>query len=84
MPEPKQYKKELPHGKLKVEWARFYHALGTFNTNIVARLVNDPKRLREMTDNLVAWCPEHDQTCNTGYIYDHSNASCVKMAEQLD
>jgi hypothetical protein len=79
MPEPKQYEKKLPHQKLNTEWAQFYQALGTFNTNIVARVIKDPTRVREVTKDLVAWCPVHDAQCADGFVYDHINNRCIML-----
>ena len=69
---------KLKHGKLSQEMLDFYHALGTFNTNIIARLIEDPKAIGELIKELVHDAVPHEggHGCNDGYIYDHTGGEC--------
>jgi len=77
-------KTKLPHATLNKDMLAFYHALGTFNTNIVSRLLEDPNSVDKLTELLVKYCEVHDAECGNGYLYDHVRNSCMKLAEGVD
>ena len=68
-----------PKQKLSNDMAQFYQALGTFNTNIIGRLIQEPEKVRDLTKALVAWCPVHDAQCGDNYVYDHNNNMCIRL-----
>jgi hypothetical protein len=77
MQNPKQVPEVQPINK---SWARFYQALGTFNTNMVYAITKDPTRIDELTDFIVTNCTTHHNQCNTnGGIWDDSAHTCIRL-----
>jgi len=78
MSEPKQ---QLNYGPITKEMARFYQALGTFNTNMVATIVKDPAKVKEVTDFIIVHCTTHAQQCGSGNIWDEYNHICTRPGD---
>ena len=66
------------------ELAGFYEDLGRFNATIIARMIEDPSRIRDIRKDLVVGCVGHDSSCDSGYKYDHLSDACIKQANMLD
>lgn len=81
MPDPKQQ----PNGELqplKKSWAKFYQALGMFNTNMVVTITKDPQRLKEVTDFIVTNCTVHGNQCAaSGGIWDDTAHVCYRLGD---
>ena len=70
--------------EVPADLARFYTALGRFNTDIVSIALHQPEKVRELVRDLNAFCPVHDTTCDPGYIYDHVRNVCVRIQDNLN
>lgn len=70
-----------PKQNISRDMAQFYQALGTFNANMIARLNDDPSKIRDIIKDLVAYCPVHDAQCGDNYVYDHTNNMCIRLVE---
>ena len=75
-------KKQLKHDKPEPYMAQFYQALGVFNMNIIARVIDNPELVREITEKLIVWCEENGQ-CNPGYVWDHRRNMCIKLPDEF-
>jgi hypothetical protein len=72
-PEPDNYK------KISKEMGEFYLALGAFNANMVARVINKPDSVREVMNRItVIACPDHDVQCQPGWMWNHQSESCMQ------
>jgi hypothetical protein len=70
--------------ELPADLARFYTALGRFNTDIVSIALHEPEKVRELIKDLNAFCPAHDTSCEPGYVYDHVRNVCVRIQDNLN
>ena len=66
------------------EMVAFYEALGFFNATIVARVIHDPDKARDIIKDLYAFCPVHDAMCDSGFQYDHARNVCIPKQPELD
>lgn len=65
--------------KFDKEVATFYRALGMLNANLVARVLEDPERAKEVTDIITAIPHDGNHTCPTGEIFDAALHECVRL-----
>jgi hypothetical protein len=76
-------KPEPSYRKMKKEMGEFYLALGAFNANMVARVIQDPGAAGPIKDYIInVACPDHDAQCPPGYMWNHlPPESCMKIPE---
>jgi len=68
-------------GYITKDMARFYHALGAFNTNMVASIIRDPGLVKDATDYLNMPCVVHAAQCVSGGTWDELAHVCYKSPE---
>lgn len=75
----------LVHKKITKEMAQFYQVLGTFNSNMITLIQQNPGTVRDVTDKIreIA-CTVHDQQCADGHVYDHMNQMCIRLVKLSD
>ncbi len=74
--------KEAPvkHDKISKEMGQFYLALGAFNANMIAKVINDPAAVKPVTKHIIAVaCPDHDAQCADGHMWNHTNNACTPI-----
>jgi hypothetical protein len=67
--------------EISPEMALFYRALGTLNTNLVAKIIRDPSTVKTVTENLlgfIAHC-NPDVTCRPQFCWDEQEMRCVPI-----
>jgi hypothetical protein len=70
------------YGEISPEMALFYRALGTLNTNLVAKIIKDPSTLKTVTENLLGFIADCNPNvpCKPGFCWDEETMSCVSLA----